>query len=113
MEQLVNRIGAIIVLPDPCPEQIARILSHPNGLIAKQNTFLGSFGMRLVLADEAIRYLADYSCWTKGHSRAAKAVLMALVESSLSEDRAGDIQVGLSDLKQAIETNESAGRLRA
>ena len=113
MEQLVNRIGAIIVLPDPCPEQIARILSHPNGLIAKQNAFLGSFGMRLALTDESIRYLADYSCWTKGHSRAAKAVLMALVESSLSEDRAGDIQVGLSDLKQAIETNESAGRLRA
>ena len=113
MEQITNRIGAIIVLSDPTPEQIVRITSHPGtGLLARQNAFLGSFGMSLDLTDEAIQYLANWACETRGYSRAVKTVLGTLVESHLYDDKPGDINVWLADVKWAINETEGAEGLQ-
>ena len=112
MEQIVNRIGAIIVLSDPTPEQIVRITTHANGLLARQNAFLSSFGMSLDLTDEAIQYLANWACETRGYSRAVKTVLGTLVESHLFDEKPGDINVWLKDVKQAIEETEGAEGLQ-
>ena len=109
MEQIVNRIGAIIVLPDPTPEQIVRITSHPRtGLLARQNAFLQSFGMSLDLTDEAIQYLANWACEIRGYSRAVKTILGTLVEGHLYDDKPGDIVVRLADLRKAINETEGA-----
>ena len=113
MSQVVHRIGAIIVLPDPSPEQIMRITCHPNtGLLAKQNTFLGSFGLRLAPTEEALHHMAKWSCETKGYSRAVKTLLGTLVEEHLCEDRKGDIQISIADMKRAIEETEGANGLK-
>ena len=111
LEQVVNRIGSIIVLPDPTPVQIVRITTHPQtGLLARQNSFLCSFGLKLVPTDEALLYRAHWSCETKGYSRSVKTLLGTLVEGHLIEDRKGDIQVSVADVKRAIEeTEETAG----
>lgn len=107
LEQIVNRIGAIIVLADPTPAQIVRITTHPKtGLLARQNAFLGSFGMKLVMTQQGIDYLANWACETRGYSRAVKTVLGTLVEGHLIEDRKGDIQVSVADIKRAIEETE-------
>ncbi len=109
MEQIVNRIGAIIVLPDPTPEQIVRITSHPRtGLLARQNAFLQSFGMSLDLTDEAIQYLANWACEIRGYSRAVKTILGTLVEGHLYDDKPGDIVVRLADIRKAINETEGA-----
>ena len=113
MSQVVHRIGAIIVLPDPTPEQIMRITCHSNtGLLAKQNTFLGSFGLRLAPTEEALHHMAKWSCETKGYSRAVKTLLGTLVEEHLCEDRKGDIQISIADMKRAIEETEGANGLK-
>ncbi len=112
LEQIINRVGSIIVLPDPTPDQVTRIISHPNGLLAKQNAFLGSFGMRLILTDKAIRHAATWACETRGYSRAVKTLLGALTETHLYDDKAGDIMVDVADVKRAIEDTESAERLK-
>jgi ATP-dependent Clp protease ATP-binding subunit ClpX len=111
--QIINRVGAIIVLPDPIPDQIVRIATHPSGLIAKQNAFLGSFGLKLVLTEAAIRHAACWACDTKGYSRAVKTLLGTLTESHLYDDKAGDIQVGVEDVRRAISETESSERLKA
>ena len=107
MAQIVNRIGAIIVLPDPTPDQIVRITTHKNGLLARQNAFLQSFGMNLDLTDEAIQYLANWACETRGYSRAVKTILGALVEEHLYDEKPGVINIWLADIKKAI--NETEG----
>lgn len=108
MEQIVNRIGAIIVLSDPTPEQIVRITSHAEqGLLARWNFFAKSFGMNLDMTEEAIQYLAHWACETRGYSRAVKTVLGTLVESHLY-DKPGDINVWLADVKRAIDETEGA-----
>lgn len=113
MEQIVNRIGAIIVLPDPTPAQIVSITSHPGtGLLARQNAFLQSFGMSLDLTDEAIQYLANWACEIRGYSRAVKTILGTLVEGHLYDDHPGDINVWLKDVKRAIEETEGAEGLQ-
>ena len=113
MEQIVNRIGAIIVLPDPTPEQIVRITTHVGtGLLARQNAFLQSFGMSLDITDEAIQYLANWACEIRGYSRAVKTILGNLVEEHLYDDKPGDISVWLADVKKAIEETEGAEGLQ-
>ena len=113
MEQIVNRIGAIIVLPDPTPEQIVRITSHVGtGLLARWNSFANSFSMSPDMTEEAIRYLADWACETKGYSRAVKTVLGTLVESHLYDEKPGVINVWLKDVKLAIEETEGAEGLQ-
>ena len=113
MEQIVNRIGAIIVLPYPTPEQIVSITSHPRtGLLARQNAFLQSFGMSLDLTDEAIQYLANWACEVRGYSRAVKTILGNLVEGHLFDEKPGDINVWLKDVKRAIEETEGAEGLQ-
>ena len=112
LEQVVNRIGSIIVLPDPTPVQIVRITTHPQtGLLARQNSFLCSFGLKLVPTDEALLYMAHWSCETKGYSRSVKTLLGTLVEGHLIEDRKGDINVSLADVKRAIEDTEGTAGL--
>ena len=112
MEQIVNRIGAIIVLPDPTPEQIVRITIHKNGLLFRQNAFLQSFVFCLDLTDEAIQYLANWACETRGYSRAVKTILGTLVEEHLYDDKPGNINVWLADVKKAINETEGAERLQ-
>ena len=109
MEQIVNRIGAIIILPDPSPEQIVRITTHAGtGLLARQNAFLQSFGMSLDLTDEAIQYLAIWACEIRGYSRSVKTILGNLVEGHLYDDKPEDIVVRLADIKKAINETEGA-----
>lgn len=110
MSQIVHRIGSIIIYSDSTPAQVIRIITHPNGLLAKQNVFLGSFGMRLLPTDEAIRYMADWSCDTKGYSRSVKTLLGTLVEEHLY-DKTGNIEVSLADVKRAIEETEGTAGL--
>ena len=113
LEQIINRIGAIIVLPDPTPDQIVRITSHPGtGLLARWNSFANSFGISLDLTDEAIQYLAHWACETRGYSRSVKTVLGSLVEQHLYDDKPGDINVWLADVKRAIEETEGAEGLQ-
>lgn len=111
MAQIINRIGSIILLPDLIPEQIVRIITHPNGLLAKQNAFLGSFGMKLDMTEEAIQHLSHWACETKGYSRAVKSILGALVERHLYDDKASDINIWLADVKKAINETESSEHL--
>ena len=112
MEQIVNRIGAIIILPDPTPTQIVRITTHPGtGLLARQNAFLQSFGMSLDLTDEAIQHLANWACEIRGYSRSVKTILGNLVEGHLFDDEPGDINVSLADVKRAIEDTEGTAGL--
>lgn len=106
MSQIVHRIGSIIIYPDQTPDQVIRIITHSKGLLAKQNAFLWSFGIRLLPTNEAIRHMADWSCETRGYSRAVKTLLGAMVEGHLIEDRKGDIQVSVADVKRAIEETE-------
>jgi ATP-dependent protease Clp ATPase subunit len=113
MEQIVNRIGAIIVLPDPTPAQIVRITTNPGtGLLARQNSFLQSFGMNLDVTDEAIQYLANWACEIRGYSRAVKTILGTLVEGHLYDEKPGDINVWLADVKRAINETEGAEGLQ-
>ena len=113
MAQIVNRIGAVIVLADLIPDQIFRITTHPGtGLLAKQNAFLGSFGLKLVPTEEALIHMAHWSCETKGYSRAVKTLLGTLIEGHLMEDRKGDIQVSVADVKRAIEETEGTAGLK-
>ena len=112
LEQIINRIGAIIVLPDPTPDQIVRITSHPGtGLLARWNSFANSFGMGIDITEEAIQYLANWACETRGYSRSVKTVLGSLVEQHLYDDKASDITVWLADVKRAINETESSERL--
>lgn len=112
ISQIVHRIGAIIILPDPTPDQIIRITCHSGtGLLARQNIFLGSFGLKLVPTEEALLYMAHWSCETKGYSRSVKTLLGTLVEGHLMEDRKGDIQISLADVKRAIEETEGTAGL--
>ena len=110
LEQIINRIGAIILLPDPTPEQIVRITCHlRTGLLARQNSFLGSFGMRLAPTEEALRHLAGWACETRGYSRSVKNVLGTLVEGHLmDDDRKGVIEVSLEDVRRVIGETENA-----
>lgn len=113
LEQIINRIGAIIILSDPTPEQIVRITSHSGtGLLARWNSFANSFGISLDLTDEAIQYLAHWACETRGYSRSVKTVLGSLVEQHLYDDKPGDINVWLADVKRAIEETEGAEGLQ-
>ena len=108
-EQIVNRVGSIVILADPTPAQIVRITSHPGtGLLARWNSFGSSFGTTLDLTEEAIQYLANWACETRGYSRAVKTVLGTLVESHLYDDKPGDINIWLKDVKRAINETEGA-----
>ena len=113
MSQIVHRIGSIIILPDPTPDMITRITTYPRtGLLAQRNAFLGSFGIQLLPTDEAIRHMAHWSCETKGYSRAVKTLLGTLVEEHLYDEKTGNIEVSLADVKRAIEETESSERLQ-
>lgn len=113
LEQIVNRVGSIVILADPTPAQIVSITSHPGtGLLARQNAFLQSFGMSLDLTDDAIQYLANWACEVRGYSRAVKTILGTLVEEHLYDEKPGDINVWLKDVKKAIEETEGAEGLQ-
>lgn len=113
MAQIVNRIGAIIVLPDPTPDQIVRITTHPGtGLLARWNAFGSTFGTTLDLTNEAIQYLAQWACETKGYSRAVKTLLGTLVEQHLYDEKADVINIWQADVKRAIEETEGAEGLQ-
>ena len=113
MKQIINRIGAVIFLADLIPDQILRITTHPEtGLLAKQNAFLGSFGLKLILTEEALRFISNWACETRGYSRSVKTLLGTLVEGHLIEDRKGSIEVSLADVKRAIEETEGAEGLQ-
>ena len=103
LEQIISRVGSVIILPDPTPENIVSITTHPGtGLLARRNSFLGSFGMRLLPTEDALRHLAGWACETRGYSRAVKNILGTLVEAHLIEDRRGDIEVTVADVRRAI-----------
>jgi len=103
LEQIISRVGSVIILPDPKPENIVSITTHPGtGLLARTNSFLGSFGMRLLPTEDALRHLAGWACETRGFSRAVKNILGTLVEAHLIEDRRGDIEVTVADVRRAI-----------
>ena len=108
LEQIVNRVGSIVILADPTPAQIVRITCHPGtGLLARQNSFLQSFGLSLIPTEEALLHMANWSCETKGYSRAIKTLLGTLVEGHLMDDRSkGNIEVSLEDVRRAIQETE-------
>ena len=56
--------------------------------------------------------MAVWSCETKGYSRAVKTLLGTLVEGHLYEDKVGNIEVSLADVKRAIDETENAERLQ-
>jgi len=112
MEQIINRIGSIIFLPDLIPDQIVSIISHPEtGLLARWNTFGHSFGITLDLTDEAIQHLAHWACETRGFSRSVKNVLGALMEQHIYDEKADVINIWLADVKKAIQETESSEHL--
>ena len=109
MEQIINRIGSVIILPDQTPGNIVSIICHPGtGLLARQNSFMHSFGIRLAPTEDALRYLAGWACETRGYSRSVKNILNALVETHLVEDRRGNIEVSLEDVRRVIGETENA-----
>lgn len=109
MEQIINRIGSVIILPDQTPGNIVSIICHPGtGLLARQNSFMHSFGIRLAPTEDALRYLAGWACETRGYSRSVKNILNALVETHLVEDRRGNIEVTVEDVRRVIGEAEDA-----
>jgi len=56
----------------------------------------------LLPTEDALRHLAGWACETRGFSRAVKNILGTLVEAHLIEDRRGDIEVTVADVRRAI-----------
>lgn len=111
LEQVVNRIGSIISLPEPSIRQLYEIATHENGLVARQNKFLETFGISISPTAAAVTEIAAWARETKGYSRAMKSLLSALSEDAVFEGRAGEIVVGKSEVKAAIESLRSGEAL--
>ena len=106
--QIVNRIGAVIVLPEPSIEQLVQIAGHSNGVLGRTNRFLESYGFRIEPTRQAVLQMATWARETKSYSRGLKCILNALAGESIYGQRTGSLKVGVQDVRRAIESLDSS-----
>ncbi len=101
LDELVNRIGCVVRLPDPTHDAVAHalvttILDGFNRLLAPKEI--------IILPTEAgIREIADFSIESKGFYRAAKAVLAAFCEECFFDPHPGLVTIGKDEARHAID----------
>ena len=108
LPELVNRIGAAIVFPEPSVKQLIAIATHPNGVIAKQNLFLNSFGFSLDPTRPAIEELAEWARATGTYARGLKNVLGIVSEETIFAAETGILKVTVDDVRRAIATMDAS-----
>ena len=101
--ELVNRIGSVIVVPRPSLEQLVQIATAPTGIVARQNSFLSSFGLQIRPTDEAVNEIAAFCLANRSFARGMRSLLQQLAETAIYEEQQGDLAIGVEDVRRVVE----------
>ena len=101
IDELVNRIGLVLRLPDPTIENI--MLATANGILNGFNQVLGTKGIVLYPKAAAVRAIGKHSMESKAFYRGAKAILAAISAELLFDPRKGTVVIDASDVRRTID----------
>jgi len=101
LDELVNRIGLVLRLPDPTVEHIMR--ATVGGILDGFNEVLGTKGIVLLPTTAAVRAIGEYSMDTKAFYRGAKAVLATISADLLYDPHKGTVVIDAGDVRRAID----------
>ena len=101
LDELVNRIGLVLRLPDPTIENVMRATA--NGILDGFNRILDAKGVVLFPTDAAIRAIGDYSMQSRGFYRSARAVLATIVDEVYFDPQRGTLVIEAGDVRRATD----------
>lgn len=101
IEELVSRLTAILVVPPPGLDTLARVVNSDRGIVASYNRLLAGHGAMLFLTEAATDALARHGM-EGGYFRAMKRVVSMLASEAIFEERTGTVMVEASAVKRAI-----------
>ena len=102
LDELVNRIGLVMRLPDPTMENVMRATA--GGILDGFNAVLNPKNISILLTSDAVRAIGDYSMVTKGFYRSSKSILATLLEEVMFAPPKGKVVVFSDcDVRRAVE----------
>ncbi len=102
LDELVNRIGLVMRLPDPTMENVMRATS--GGILDGFNAVLASKNISILLTSEAVRAIGDYAMLTRGFYRSSKSVLATLIEEVMYDPPKAKVVVfSDGDVRRAVQ----------
>lgn len=102
LDELVNRIGLVMRLPDPTMENVMRATA--GGILDGFNAVLAPQDISMLLTTKAICSIGEYAMSSKAFYRGAKAVLATVAEEIVFDKPSGKIIfVNDSDVRRAVE----------
>jgi ATP-dependent Clp protease ATP-binding subunit ClpX len=107
LDELVNRIGVVLRLPDPTVENVMRAAA--DGILHGFNRVLDSKGIVLFPTDAAIRAIGGYAVESKTFYRGAKAILATIVEEAIFDPHRGTVVIEVGDVRRAVDRLSSGG----
>jgi ATP-dependent Clp protease ATP-binding subunit ClpX len=99
--ELVNRLTAIIVIPPPTISQLIEIAQR--AVIPAFNKLLGSCELRIQVADEAVRVIAEATLESGTFARGIKTVLSKVTEDLVFNEAKGEVEITTQQVQTAIE----------
>ena len=101
LDELVNRIGLVMRLPDPTIENV--MLAISGNILDGFNAVLEPRHVYILLTSEAIFAIAEYAMATRGFYRSAKSVMATLVEDIMFDATPGrTVVLNDDDVRRAI-----------
>jgi ATP-dependent Clp protease ATP-binding subunit ClpX len=101
IDELVNRIGLILRLPDPTIENVMKATA--GGILDGFNRVVGSKGIVLYPTAASIKAIGEYSMQSKAFYRGAKAILAEVSSEILFDPKQGTVVIEVADIRRAIE----------
>ena len=99
--ELVNRLTAVLVFPEPTVEQLIEIATR--SVIPSFNRVMSAFGAEVRIMNDGIRLVADCAHQTRTYARGIKSIVSTLIEELVFEERKGVTQLGVAEVRRAVE----------
>jgi ATP-dependent Clp protease ATP-binding subunit ClpX len=99
--ELLNRLSAVIFFPEPSLEQLIEIATR--SVIPSTNRLLEAFGAGIEVSGDGLRLMAGCALESRTYARGVKSVVTAMVEDLVFEGRKGTVQLGVEDVRRAVE----------
>lgn len=100
VREWVNRLTAVMFLPDPCLGSLER--GAAGGVLDSFNALVGELGIVLFPHDGATTRMAEYALESRTFYRGIKSVWWSIAESAVAGGEKGTVLVGAAEVEAAI-----------
>jgi ATP-dependent protease Clp ATPase subunit len=103
IDELVNRVGCFVGMPDPTHDAIAHWVVSEHGAIESYNRVLQGHNVFLYPVEAAVMMLADYGLQSRSYFRGVKHLLGTVVEEVLLDGQKGTVVLDATLVRRAID----------